>query len=76
MKLYFGCAVDDESEDGDVLVCGNCGNKVLDRLGIDAITGCSTGWGRVARHDHVAKTTQKNGIEHAGLACESKYFKR
>ena len=74
MRLYLGCVVYDDSG-SELLVCGCCGKKKLDRLGIHALTCCGTGWGRVARHDLTAKTTQEHGIEPARLAYEGKYYK-
>ena len=74
MKLYLGCVVYDDSG-SELLVCGCCGKKKLDRLGIHALTCCGTGWGRVARHDLTAKTTQKHAIGPARLAYEGKYHK-
>lgn len=76
LKLYYGSFVYDDSDGELILRCGHCGKEIVDRLGIHAISGCSTGWGEVERQNRVAKLTKKSVIAKAGLACVGKYSGR
>jgi len=73
MRIYLGCYVYDDSSTPTLLRCGCCDELVLDKLGIHAITACSTGWGRVARHDRQATIFLKWLASPAGLAFQGKY---
>lgn len=48
-------------------MCGNCGKKLVDRLGLHALTKCSSCWGRVGGHDVAVKVGEKKGMEGGGL---------
>ena len=74
MRIYLGCYVYSDSSGPDPALCGHCGKHVLDRLGIHAIACCSSGWGRVARHDRLAKLFLQWLAAPAGLAFQGKYF--
>ena len=75
MRMYLGCYVYDDSAGPDLALCGHCGLHVLDRMGIHATTYCSAGWGRVARHDRLAKLYLRWLASPAGLAFQGKYFR-
>ena len=63
----------DDSSTPTRIRCGCCNELVLYKLGIHAITACSTGWGRVARRDRQATIFLKWLASPAGLAYQGKY---
>jgi len=73
MRIYLGCYVYDDSSTPTWLRWGCCDELFLDKLGIHAITACSTGRGRVARHDRQATIFLKWLASPAGLAYQGKY---